>query len=212
MDSHGKLKRLIRLWDTRDLTGCELFDKIWEHLWTFPEEKDNVLDALSNHPDESVRGIGPQVRALLHRCEKQIKDIDHIRRTAPLQPGTRLIRGGGYADAYSEPWRLNGRESYMATFIRFVERDAAKMPVAFVELEDEIDLTEGCGLRHRGRYALLKLLYVADWAETGTVTVHVVDALPEDVEAFYSSHPFGTEIETHATYRIATGASRGGPA
>jgi hypothetical protein len=64
-------------------------------------------------------------------------------------------------------------------------------------------MTEGVGLQHKGRYALLSLLYVANWTKTETVTVHIVEALPEDVEAFYLSHAFGTEIETHATYTVA---------
>src|SRR5262249_35390173 len=125
--------------------------------------------------------------------------------TSQLQPGTRLSLGGGYqgCTAYSPPWWLNGRTNYNATFIAFAECGAGKMPVALVELDNEIDMTEGGGLRHKGLYAVLRLLHVANWDETETVTVHVVETLPEDVEAFYSSHPFGTEIETHATYTIA---------
>lgn len=162
-----------------------------------------MLGQLSEHSDESVRGVAEEIREMIHRSEEQIKDIDQIRRTSPLQPGVALFLGGGYDSAYSEPFWLNGREYYKATFIDFVPCGADKMPAAFVELENEIDLTEGSGLRHKGRYALLKLRYVADWAETETVKVHIVEALPADVEAFYSSHLFGTEIESHASYKIA---------
>ena len=63
-------------------------------------------------------------------------------------------------------------------------------------------MVEGSGLQHHGNHALLKLLYVADWDATETVTVHIVSELPRDVAAFYDSHPFGTEIESHATYRV----------
>lgn len=198
-----ELNRLIRLWQRGEITQCEWFERVWEHLWKRPEHKGAVLDALSKHADENVRGVVPMVQDLLHRCESRIKDIGHIRRTSPLQPGTRLILSGGYNAGISGPWWLNGRKSYKATFIRFAEQGAGRMPVALVELEEEIALTEGGGLRHKGRYALLKLMYVAAWAETETVTVHVVEVLPEDVEAFYSSHPFGTEIESHATYKRA---------
>jgi hypothetical protein len=104
---------------------------------------------------------------------------------------------------------LNGRENYLATFIAFAERRAGKMPVAMVKLDHEIEMTEGSGLRHKGRYALLKLLHVADWASSETITVHLVEALPEDVETFYLSHPFGTEIETHATYDVANEVTGG---
>ncbi len=126
-----------------------------------------------------------------------------ITRTSPLQPGTRLFLSGGYTAAFSPAWWLNGRKNYGATFVGFADRGAGKMPVGLVQLDCEIDLTEGCGLRHKGRFALLTLRHVTNWTETETVTVHVVEVLPEDAAAFYASHPFGTEIETHATYSIA---------
>lgn len=130
--------------------------------------------------------------------------IDHIRTASPLQPGIALYLYGGYDSAYSKSWWLDGREYYKATFIDFVHCGTEMMPAAFVELENEIDMTEGSGLRHKGRYALLKLRYVADWAETETVKVHIVETLPADVEEYYLSHPFGTEIESHATYKIVS--------
>src|SRR5262249_23661282 len=139
---------------------------------------------------------------ILRQREEQIQDIEQVRRTSPLRPGTRLSLSGGYTAAYSRPWWLGGRENYRATFIAFAERGAGKMPVALVELDAEIDLTEGKGQRHRGRFALLSLSSVANWSVAETVTVHVVESLPDDVEAFYPSHPFGTEVETHATYAI----------
>ena len=161
-----------------------------------------VARMLHQHSSERVRLIGRDLQRLLRQREEQIKDVERISRTSPLQPGTRLILSGGYTAAYSPPWWLNGRKNYNATFIAFAERDAGKMPVALVELDSEIDMTEGGGLRHKGRYALLRLLHVANWDKAETVTVHVVETLPEDVEAFYSAHPFGTEIETHASYAI----------
>jgi hypothetical protein len=99
---------------------------------------------------------------------------------------------------------LNDQKDYKATFLAFVERGAGKMPIAFVELDNTIDMTEGSGLRHKGKYALLSLLHVVNWSKSEIVTVHVLERLPEDIHAFYLSHPFGTEIETHATYIIAS--------
>src|SRR6266849_2432740 len=123
MDSHKEPNQLIRLWERGDLSQCELFARTWEHLWNFPEQKDDVLDTLSRHPDEGVREVVPQVQALLRRCAEQIKDIDHIRRTSPLQPGTRLLLRGGFeagcSNGIPNAWWLNGRKFYKATFIRF---------------------------------------------------------------------------------------------
>ena len=184
------------------LTSGEMFDKLYGFCWAHPTERDNFLSHLLEHPNKEVQKVAREIREMIRRTEEQNKDIDHIRRISPLQPGVTLWLYGGYDAAYSASWWLNGRAHYQATFIDFVSCGADKMPAAYVELEEEIDMTEGSGLRHRGRYALLKLFFVADWDETQTVQVHIVDALPADVEAFYSSHPFGTEIESHATYRL----------
>ena len=46
-------------------------------------------------------------------------------------------------------------------------------------------MTEGSGLQHRGKYALLKLRY-SDWGVSVRVTVHIVDQLPDDVVEFYN--------------------------
>lgn len=219
MDPLTELDRLIRLHVDGNISGCELEGKVLQYLWKLPEQKDAVLKSLSNHADKSVRRVAGCVADLLRKCEEQIKDIDQIRRTSPLHPGTRLTLAGGYtgvvqcqADGkwYRAPWWLNGRQCYQGTFLAFAERGAGIVPAALVALDDEIDLTEGGGLRHKGRYALLTLLYVANWTEKGTVTVHVVEALPGDVEAFYSSHPFGTEIETHATYTLVNSDQESG--
>ena len=203
-ESREKLNPLasVEEYEQGRITCGELLNKIANFCWQHPAERDNALDHLSEHPNESVQGVAHDIREMIRQAEEQIKDIDHIRRTSPLQPDVALFLYGGYDSAYSASWWLNGREYYKATFRDFVHRGANKMPAALVELEEEIDLTEGTDLRHRGRYALLKLRYVADWCETETVQVHIIDALPADGEAFYASHPFGTEIESHATYRI----------
>ncbi len=189
-------------YESGEITGFEMYFKLDKFCREYPAERDKLLDQLLEHPFERVRDEAQKIREEIRREEERIKDIDQIRITSPLQPGVALFLYSGYDGAYSKPWWLNDRGYYQATFIDFVSRGADKMPAAFVELEEEIDLTEGSGLRHRGRYALLKLLYVADWDETETVEVHIVEVLPADVEAYYATHPFGTEIESHATYRI----------
>jgi hypothetical protein len=198
MDTREELTRLIREYERGSITLVELEIHVLAYLGQFPQRQNEVLSALSTHPDESVREVARWVRDDLRKRQEQIKDIDQVRRTSPLKPGTRLTLGGGYTEAYHTPRWLNGRDCYQATFLGFAERGTGKMPVALVQLDDEIELPEG-----KGRFALLKLLYVANWADTGTVTVHIVEALPEDLEAFYASHPLGTEVESHATYRIA---------
>jgi hypothetical protein len=193
----------VEKYEAGEFTSGELLNEISKFCWNHPAEREQVLDDLSRNPFEAVQSVVQEVRDSIRQDEERIKDIDQLRRTSPLQPGVALILFGGYDSAYSESWWLNGRRHYKATFIDFVHRGADKMPAAFVKLEEEIDLTEASGQLHKGSYALLKLRYVADWRDTETVGVHIVDALPADVEAFYSSHPFGTEIESHATYRIA---------
>lgn len=85
--------------------------------------------------------------------------------------------------------------------MEFVSRGEGKMPAALVELDEELDLTEDGGQHHKGRFALLKLAYVADWEATETIVVHIVESVPDDVTVFYADGPF--EIEARATYRIA---------
>lgn len=195
----SSVAEILALYEGGAISGSEVLNGVWAQCHDRPPVAAEVAQALHDHPSEDARWTGGQLRRLLQQREEQIK------RDSPLQPGTPLILSGGYTAAYSHPWWLNGRECYKATFITFAGRGTGKMPVALVELDGEIDLTESSGLRHKGRYALLRLLYVANWVETGTITVHVIDALPKDVEAFCSTHPFGTEIETHATYAIANG-------
>jgi hypothetical protein len=185
----------------------EFDQQVLEYLAEFPEQEIELLDRLAHHSHESVRESVPSIRKTLRKLKEQIKDIEQIRNTSSLRPGARMQLCGGYSQ--SDPWWLNGRKLYKATFIDFADRGAGKMPVAMVELEDEIDMTEARGLRHKGRYALLKLMFVADWVETETVTVHIVEALPKNLAEFYLAHPFGTEIESHATYVLSNKSEAG---
>jgi hypothetical protein len=208
LQSQSSVSELLSLHEGGAVSSLEVVGAILKHCHDKPAVAAGIASALHQHPSEDARWIGRELQRVLDEYARQIKDIEQIRRTSPLQPGTRLILSGGYSAAYSRPWWLNGREYYKATFIMFAERGAGKMPVAVVELDTEIDMTEGRGLRHNGRFALLRLLYVSNWTETETVTVHVVEALPDCVETFYGPHPFGTEIETHAKYSIESGNTR----
>lgn len=55
-----------------------------------------------------------------------------------------------------------------------------------------------------GQYALLTLSHVANWKDIETVSIHLTDVSPEEIEAFAIAPPAGLEIESHATYRIET--------
>jgi hypothetical protein len=203
LQSSSSVSELLVLHERGAVTALEIEEALWAHCHDKPVLALEITKALQQHPSEVAHSIGHGLERSLRRRQEQLKDVDLIRGTSPLQPGARLILSGGYTAAFSQPWWLNGGESYKATFVGFAERGYDKMPAAMVKLDCEIDMTEESGLRHRGQNALLSLLHVANWVRTEIVTVHVVESLPEDVEAFYSTHPFGTEIETHARYAIA---------
>jgi hypothetical protein len=196
-----ELWRPIRAYLKGDITGEEALSMAYEQCYDKPEVAAEFVRLLRQHPDKGVCSIGESIEEFFRQRAAQIKDIEQVRRVSPLQPGTRLVLSGGYAHPGPPRW-LDGRPCYKATFLAFAERGADKMPAALVRLDEPIDMVEGGGQRHRGQFALLKLWHVANWEETETVVLHVVEALPEDVEQFYATHPFGTEIETHVTYAI----------
>ena len=191
----------INLHNGGHITRLEVMDNVWQHC-SGDGALATVVQRMATHAEEWVRDIAADILTAIERRANRVTDLNEIAITSPLQPGARIRLDGGY-ESYN-PWWLNGKECYLATFARFVPRGPNEMPVAFVELDDEINMVEGCGLQHRGKHALLRLLFVADWNATETVTVHIVDHLPDDVVAFYESHPFGTELESHATYRMGT--------
>jgi hypothetical protein len=191
---------LIELHEAGHISREEVINDIWSHFAADVDGLKTVVRRMANHHEQWVRETAEEIQSLITRRENRVTDISEIIKTSPLQPGVRIRLDGGYE--HYNPWWLNGNAYYSATFVRFVSRGADEMPVAFVELDHEIQMIEGCGLQHRGKYALLKLLHIADWDAEETVAVHVVEGLPHDVAAFYASHPFGTEIESHATYRI----------
>jgi hypothetical protein len=209
MDTHDELRRLIRSLDKGMVTGTEFLCDLLTYLTRFPEQQDEVLTTLRDHPNECARAAIPAIQeALRKRAEsEQSKDIHHLRRTSPLQPGSRLALGGGYTAAYAPPRWLNGRESYRGTFLAFVQGNVDSRPVAFVELDEEVATGQ-----FKGRHALLRLLHEGTWTAAETVVVHIVDALPDDIDAFYALDPFPYHkaAETHASYQLLQ-SPYGGP-
>lgn len=203
--TRSSINEVLAVYEAGLATSGEVLDALSRHCGENPAVGDEIVRRLAQHRLEAVRGMGREIERLRRQRDEQVTDVAVIRRTSPLKPGVRLSIGRGYTAAYEPQWWLNGREGYRGTFRGFVPREAGKMPVAVVELDEEIDLSDGRGRRHKGRYALLKLLTVADWTEQEVVTVHVVDAPPEDVAAFYLGDPLATAIETHATYVIEAG-------
>lgn len=192
--------KLVDDYGQGNVTTGEFVDKLYGFCFKNPQEKDFLFNKLLAYKDESIKSIVQAVKDIFLKAEQQVKNINRIREISPLQPKVTILLYGGYD--HGNHWWLNGRKYYKATFINFFYCGVDKMPVAFVELQEEIDIAEGCGLHHKGRYALLKLHFVANWDETEIVEIHVVESLPDDIEAFYKSHPFGTEIETHASYKV----------
>jgi len=192
---------LIDLCNDGHITREEVYSEIWQYC---PDNDIRVIVArrMMGHSDQWVRIIGTSILEMLEYIENLVTDIKVIEKTSPLQPGVRLRLDGGYNGSYS--WWLDGKKCYLATFIRFVERASGEMPAAFVELDDEIDMTEGSGRRHHGKYALIRLRLYAEWKETETIVVHIVEQLPDDIVEFYKTLPKYSEFETHATYRIET--------
>src|ERR1044072_693646 len=143
----------VREYEAGEITRGELSNELSKFCWAYPPERRELIDHLLEHPLESIQNVTREIQEMIRQQEEQVKDIDQIRKTSPLQPGVVLSLNAGYDAAYSAPWWLNGRQNYHATFIDFVGRGIDKMPAAVVELDEEIDLTEGAGLRHRGRFA-----------------------------------------------------------
>jgi hypothetical protein len=191
---------LIALYDAGHITRLEVFDNVWQHCAADANMLETIVERMAKHHEQWVRETAADIQSSITRRENRVTDISEIMKSSPLQPGIRIRLDGGYEP--HDPWWLNGNEYYSATFVRFASRGADEMPVAFVEFDQEIRMIEGSGLQHHGRYALLKLLHVASWDATETVTVHVVEQFPDDVAAYYESRPFGSEIESHATYRL----------
>lgn len=197
--NQSSVDEVLAVYESGVVTSQEVFGTLLDYCLHNPAIAPEVVMALRRHPSDIACRLGDELGELLRRRAEQVMDVELVRQTSALIPGTRLTLSGGY-ESFGPHWWLAGLDRYEATFLRFMARDPGKTPVALVVLDNEIDLTEASGRRHKGRYALLRLLYVVNWSKSETVTVHVVSAPPSDAEAFYTSHPFGTEIETHATY------------
>jgi hypothetical protein len=186
------------------VTSQEIRDSVWQHG---PEESASAVEvvrAFHQHASDAVQRMGRPWQDRRQQHAPQIKEVDRLRQTSPLRPGTRLMRSGGDTAAFAPPGWWNDPKDSKATVLACAQGGADKMPVAFVELAKAIARTEANGLRHKGTDARRSLLYVAHGTKSETVTVPVVERLPEESDAFSWSHPFGPEIDTPATYTSAS--------
>lgn len=192
---------LIALLHDGHITRLEVLDNIWKHC-----SKDDclkiVVKRMLAHPDLQVCEIGTDIQDTLQLRNNRVTDFNTIVDQSPLQPGNRIRLTGAYDPTH---WWLNGHTHYDATFIRFLKPNSGKMPIAAIEFDHEIRMIEHAGQHHLGRLGLLRLRYVSDWDSSETVGVHIIQSLPDDVDEFYESHEFGSEIESHATYTLLLG-------
>ena len=191
----------INLHNDGHITSLEVLDNICKHC-VDNDALATVVQRMETHPEDWVRKIGADIHDMIVRRTNRFTDIAIIANTSPLQPGCRIRLNGSYD---LTQWWLNGNDYYDATFVRFADRKHGEMPVAIIEFDNEIDMTEGSGQIHRGKLGVMKLHFVADWNSSETVWVHIIESTPNDFDEFYDSHPFGTEIESHATYTLLAG-------
>jgi len=191
----------INLHNEGRITRLEVMDNICKHC-VDNDALATVVQRMRTHPEDWVRKIGIDIYEMIVRRANRVTDIAQIANTSPLQPGCRIRLNGSYD---LTQWWLNGNDYYDATFVRFAERKHGEMPVAIIEFDNEIDMTESCGQIHRGKFGVMKLHFVADWDSSETVCVHIIASAPNNLDEFYDSHPFGTEIESHATYASLAG-------
>ena len=191
----------VALHNAGHITRLEVLNNICNHCLD-----DNTLATVVNrmmtHPQDWVREAGSDIRDAIQRRNNRITDFKTIADTSPLQPGCRMRLQGSYDQS---EWWLNGNEYYDATFIRFAQRKNDEMPIAIIKFDTEIRMTEASGRNHNGKMGLLKLHFVSDWDSSETVRVHIIESLPNDIDEFYDSHQFGTEIESHANYTVHPG-------
>jgi hypothetical protein len=148
MTQTEEIRSLLRDKERNYFTSTEFNARLIDQLWQLPSPtRQGVLEELSAHADEDVRQAALDFQAFA-RHEALSKDLEYVRKSSPLRPGTRLALFAGY-DYYAEngkPWWLNGREFYRATFLGFEARDEGKIPAGLVEFDEPVDLPG-----HQGR-------------------------------------------------------------
>lgn len=197
LQKHQDPNALIGLYLKGKMTSEEVFSQIVAN--TNGEHLAEVIEILNNNKDVDSHQIAKRLKELHELENKLVFDVVEIEKTSKMYPGCRVRLSGSYD---SGDWWLNGQKYLAATLIRFVSRKSKMMPIAALELDHPISMTESDGLRHNGNIALAKLRFVESWMEEVTVTIHIVDKIPQDIDAFYDSHPFGTEIESHVKLNI----------
>jgi hypothetical protein len=200
MELPNDFERALRLFESHIITWNELQSRVWDCVFKFPKLKDEIFNKVLNHPNEDVQRCGQLLHEQFQRSANRVTDIEQIRRTSPLQPGTRVEVGGGYTSLYSSPVWLDGREFRAGTFVDFLPAGPGKMPVALLELDEEYKSE-----KHNGRYLVLRLYFVADWTEGETVEVFVVAEPLVDAAALLEADD---SVETHATYIVEEAATR----
>jgi hypothetical protein len=194
----------LKDYEEGNLTHGEAQSYMADICRAYPDKRDRLLARLFRHPAFADSAL--DIWKWCRRPEDLTTDVYHIRRNSRLQPGVTLILEGRYSDV--RLW-WKGAGDCEATFIDFLECGPEVMPAAFVELAADVDFTEQpSDLHHRGRYALLKLLYVADWEESGDVELHIVEGRPADAEAFFSCRSVDMAIEPNAQYRIVRSVNK----
>jgi hypothetical protein len=176
---------------------------IHEAFWPDWDRLKAAWGELVEDPDEYVRTSATDWLRSIATYQARVVDLDSVRRGSFLRPGANLILSGGYSPA--QPWWLQGRTHYEASFVGFLSVDEGEMPVAIVEFTETLNLVRADGHKHSGRYGLLNLSFIDnDWTKPPQrVEVFVVKHPPDDAYHFRARFPEADSVESHAVLDIA---------
>lgn len=193
----AEIRSLMRSAEARHITHGELLSAMARFFSNASEKEARLLPALAEHPCTDVQSVARWIIEQNQKAVSLIRDLEQNRRASPLQPGVRVRLGGGYTAVYAAPCWLHGYDCFKGTFVDFADCGPGRMPAAIVKLDEPVILRDGVA-----NYALLRLRYVANWVESETIGVHLVESLPANFPAWFAAHPHGSEHETHAWYEI----------
>lgn len=175
--------------------------QICQAITANPSRKAELLDSLELHENLVLRHASWTARERTFTEDELITDIEIARQKTLLKPGTCIKLYGGYTSVYANTessWR--GQERFWnAKVIDLVVRAPGEPPLLWAELDERKQVGE-----ISGRFVLLKLRYVANWNAKETVSICLLNKLPENLATFYPEHPNfpKEEIETHGAYRL----------
>ncbi|MEO0452968.1 MAG: hypothetical protein AAFY98_02365 [Verrucomicrobiota bacterium] len=184
-------------------TKLEFRSFLWQEL-----KSSNTLDLvtdLQEHSEEFVRAAAAWCIESHQNEVNLVTDIREVRETSVFAANSRVRFSSGYDG--SKSWWLNGGSGYDGAFVDFTFVREGSLPAAIIELDSQIDLTEGTGLRHFGAIALARVRWSGTpWQTDNTVVVHIVSEIPSDTEEFFRVNDMmaSTEIESHASLSIET--------